>query len=150
MIVNEEMYKKKLLLAQMMAVVVLLIAPLLYLFIAKQFNFPEFDPTANLLLFRILLVVAIVYPFSLPIMRNAQVKIVKKGKQKDATQAFFALMIIQMALVEVAYILGFVVYMVTHNFEWMLYFYPIGLVWTVIYFPRKSMMTTFMEKVQSP
>lgn len=126
-------------------------APAAYLVVAQLINQPletggEYD-----MMFYILLIIAITTPLLIPIIERVQINGYKKNKNSQGTPMgmFQTLFIQKAAIVEATYIYGLVVMMTSGNFTRMLYFYPIGILWTLIYFPRKAHFEKFMEKIES-
>ncbi len=151
MIQLDEPQKKKFKTSQVIYAVLTIGFPLVYLGITQVLNLPPMDPTANQMTFQMLILVALIEPvFLIPLIEKAQTKQFKQNKAIEPVSAFMSLMIIRAALVEAIYIFGMIVYFTTHNLDWMLYFYPIGILATIIYFPRESTLQSFIEKVQTP
>lgn len=142
--------KKRFTVARMIYAIMTFAMPLAYLALPLALKLPELDPTANTLVFRILLIIALVEPMLIPVIEKAQLKQLRQNKTADPAATFLTLTIIRAALVDAIYLYGVVVYLTTHNFDWMLYFYPIGVITAIVYFPRESAFESFIEKVKMP
>jgi hypothetical protein len=128
-------------------------APLCYLFIARQFSIQGIQAKAgNDLAFYLLLVVAILSPLLAPIVTNSMIRGGRASKRgvKTPVEMFQTLSIIQMSYVGAIYVYGFVIFMLTAKFSYMLYFYPIGIAWSFVYWPRREKYTQLLEKLNQP
>lgn len=126
--------------AQVIAIFMLVIAPLAYLGIASAIGGALVTPEAADLVFWMLLVVAIATPALLPIVERHQFNVYRRqGSQKAPPgQLMVTLTVISAAWVETVYIYGFVIYLVTGDMLRMLTFWPVGIIWTYVYWPRRS------------
>jgi len=69
------------------------------------------------------------------------------SQAKSPVHLYFMLSIIQMAMVEAIYVYGFIVFILTARLTYMLYFYPIGIAWSFVYWPRREKYTQLLEKL---
>lgn len=78
------------------------------------------------------------------------------GKKKTATSLvqpidmFLKNNVVKLALVSMAYAFGLLAAFLTGEFDNMLYFYPIGIVWSIIYWPRRKKYERLLEKLSVP
>ncbi len=152
----------------LLAVILFIVAPLIYLLITSYMKIEPTTGGQNDIMFYILLIIAVVYPTVNPIMEKAQIKMFHKNKatttqpkysikqlsyanrRKSTPSGLYLIMfIIKAGLVEASFIFGLVVYMTSGDFIRMLYFYPIGIAWSLVYFPTKSRCIKFLEKVSA-
>jgi hypothetical protein len=145
-----EQEKKKFNVTRLIAIGLLVVMPLLYFAIVKGLQFPSMNPAANELLFQILIIVALLQPVMIPVIEKTHIQLLKKNKALNPTDAFMLLMIIRCSIIEAIYLFGVITYFNTYNLTSMLYFYPIGIIATIVYFPRESTYETFKEKLQAP
>ena len=141
-------YIKELKKSRFLAIVLLIMAPIIYLFIA--YTIEGRTPVAGEveLMFYMLLIIGICSPLLLPIVVNAQVKNYKKNPSAmTVPQLYTTSNIIKYAFVEATYIYGFVVYMLSGDFNKMLLFYPVGIVWTFVHWPKESSVEKFKQKL---
>lgn len=80
------------------------------------------------------------FPINLPLN--------ERGKEGSPMGLFMQLVIVKSALIEASYIYGLVSFFLSGNITYMLYFYPIGIIWTIIHFPRKSHYEDLVRKVE--
>ena len=124
-----------------------------YLVIALVMNTKGIEARAgNEVLVYMLLALSIGNPFLIPLIIRGEVNKFRKGvsQAKSPTQLFFSLSIIQMAMVEATYIYGLVVFFLTGKFTNMLYFYPIGIIWSFVYWPKREKYDRLLEKLNQP
>ncbi|UCD63632.1 MAG: hypothetical protein JSW34_12950 [Candidatus Zixiibacteriota bacterium] len=126
-------------------------APLIYIVIAYLLSIPARHGGEQQMMLYILLIVAIVQPSVVKFIERFQVTGYQKNTQSQMTpdNLFFTLSIIKFAFVETIYIFGLVVYLVSGNLDWMLYFYPVGIGWTLVYWPRQSNYERFLQRLES-
>ncbi len=165
--------KKQFRAVQIMSFIVLVPAPIIYIFVAFQLNVPlrvggQFD-----IMFNILLFVAMVQPTINPLIEKFQISTYKKTSKYGKVNSnfpfkrpiqtpfltqppkgtpmglFMIVTIIKSAVVEAIYVYGMVVLFTSGDITRMLYFYPIGIAWSLVYFPTKSRCEKFLEKVSS-
>jgi F0F1-type ATP synthase membrane subunit c/vacuolar-type H+-ATPase subunit K len=136
-------------LVRILAVLMLVVAPAIYLIIAYSISAREFAPEAGTRLFFIgLLIIAVVEPVVYPLIERFHLSQLRGRTQiaKVVEQLYVTLSIIKMALVEAIYIYGLVAYLVTRHFDRMLYFYPVGIVWSVVYWPTRGGFERFLSR----
>jgi hypothetical protein len=98
----------------------------------------------------VLLLVGALSPAVLPAVERFQRKLVRlDGRPStDAARLFTTIGITRQAFVEAVYIYGLVVLLITGDFSRMLWFYPIGAIWTLVYWPRRSAQQSFIRAVE--
>lgn len=97
----------------------------------------------------LLLILALIEPAFVPLIVRSEIGKYRSGatKMKSPAHLFLTLGIIQMAFVTAIYIYGFIVFILTAKFTYMLYFYPIGIAWSFVYWPRRKKYTQLLEKL---
>ncbi len=160
----EKDYKR----STLLALIFFIMGPLAYLIVT---HFAHIEITANGqndILFYILLILAVIYPIAIPLIENFQIKlyhknisetnapnlsmsVLSKTKSKQATPSglYLILFIIKGSFIESSFIFGLVVYLVSGDITRMLYFYPIGIAWSLIHYPTKPRYEKFLEKVKA-
>lgn len=143
-------------------------APIIYIFVVnmlsqtKEVTNPELTPLAY-----ILLGIGLIQPLILPIIERAQIAAYQKNPSNPTQKInpiagfpsanpeavkpmalFTTISIIKGAVVEAIFVYGLVVYFIGGNPNHFYYFYPIGIFWTIIHFPRKSHYENFVRKVE--
>lgn len=131
------------------AVAALIVAPLLYLIMAYLVTVPSRGDGEQQMLIYILLIVGTVQPVLLPVIEKSQVNSYRKNIDSSMTPSnlFTTLSIIKYAFIEAIYLYGLAVYFLSGELNSMLYFYPVGIIWTFIHWPRKSTFEKFFQKV---
>lgn len=131
----------------------LVVTPIAYLGIAQFLDTNLWEAEAgNELLMYILLIVAVVTPAAAPLVERVQIQLYRSGKSGHDSPArlFLTLSIIRMAMVEATYVYSFVVFIITGVFTNMLYFYPIGIFWSLVHWPRRVKYEQLLEKLNRP
>ncbi len=149
-VVEREMRKLRLI-----AWVLLVGSPLLYLVVGvslalSEVRLVDMPGGEQKVLVYVLLIVGALSPAVLPGVELFQRKLIRlEGKPNaDAARLFTTIGITRLAFVEAVYIYGLVVLLISGSFTRMLIFYPIGLIWTLIYWPRPSAQQKFIRAVE--
>ena len=106
----------------------------------------EFD-----MMLYILLMVAIVQPALGKIIARYQVDAFRKNPEAKMTrdQVYLSLAMIEMAFVDAIYLYGLLQVLLTADYNRMLYFYPIGIAWTFMVWPKRSNFEEFVNKMET-
>ncbi|MEW5796652.1 MAG: hypothetical protein AB1772_09885 [Candidatus Zixiibacteriota bacterium] len=131
----------------------LVVAPAVYLIIALFVDAKGMQaPAGNDVVFYILFVVALTDPLLAFIIEPSEIGKFKAGKSaaKTAGNLFLTVSIVKMAMVEAVYIFGLVSYLVTGRLDYMLYFYPLGILWSYVHWPRREKFTRLLEELNRP
>jgi hypothetical protein len=145
--------EKQLGILKLITFVLMVMAPVLYLYIAWQLDTQGLRAKAgNDLLLYLLLVISILSPLVIPVVTSGVIRAERaRGEQMmTPAQLFQKLCIIQMSMIEAIYIYGFVVYNITGTISYMLYFYPIGIAWSFVYWPKREKYERLVEKLNQP
>lgn len=134
---------------KMLTIFMLVVAPVIYLIVAYSIPAGELavEPGTDLMFYG-LLIIAIIEPAIYPLIERFHLNQRRPAahKQMMVEQLYVTLSIIKMALVEAIYIYGLVAYLVTHEMDKMLYFYPIGIIWSLIYWPTRDRFEKFRSR----
>lgn len=133
--------------------ITMIIASIFYLGIAfllgEQRDFPhsEFLELVSFML----LPFAAITPFAIPMLEKAQIRMYKKSSRRKQTpgQLFFSMSIIKFSLAHAAFIYGLIVFFLGGGISRMLWFYPIGMMWLFILWPRKQGFKKFLEQLEA-
>jgi hypothetical protein len=131
----------------------LVAAPVIYLLIAWQLDSKGMETRAgNELLLYILMVLAVTQPLLAPVVARFQTSqyIKTASATQPPAQFFVTVSVMKMAFVEAIYIYGLVVFILTGVFVNMLFFYPIGIVWSFVHYPRRTQYERLVEKLRRP
>lgn len=98
----------------------------------------------------ILLVVAALDPLPYLFIERTQINNFRKAKGNESSrgQFFMHVTIMRMAPVTAIYMFGFFVFIVGGEFMRLLYFYPIGLIWTYFRWPSEAYREQFFRKLE--
>lgn len=127
-------------------------APIMFLIVA-QIQSEHLDTRAgNELLLYILLIVAVVSPATAFAVERFQVSRFSSTPTSEMRpiNLFFTISIMKMAMIEATYIYGFVVFIISGDFSNLLFFYPIGIVWSLVHWPRREKYNQLKEKLNQP
>ena len=126
----------------------LVVAPVLYALIAVMLDPEQFAGTGfSEFVLYILLILAIAQPGIVPfIQRLQQSRVDGEGATGSATGLFQTRTIVRLAMVEAIYIYGLVVFLISGQLAYLWYFYPIGIVWTIVLWPRRSSYERFVRE----
>jgi hypothetical protein len=136
--------------ARLIAWAMLAAAPLIYLIIMSFVKVPvRTGGEVNLMLY-ILLSVSLVQPALAYVIEKRQIASFTKGKQPlmGAGQMYMTIMITRLAMVEAVFIYGVVVYMLSGSILNALYFYPVGIIWSIVHWPRRDAFEQFLKRVE--
>ena len=135
-----------------LAVFILVVNPVIFLALAVYMNiFPrsggQFD-----MMFYILLIVAITSPAVVIFIERFIFSRYRSDKNSRMSQGQLLTIVnfMKFAFVEATFIYGFIVYIMSGDITRMLCFYPIGIAWSVIYWPRRSQWEKLINKMGSP
>lgn len=127
----------------------LVAAPVIYLLIANFISAGMQISAGNELILYLLLVVAAVEPAMAPVMEWSQIRSYRAGPQTQMKpiNLFFTVSVMKMSTVGAVYVFGFVVFILTGKFVNLLYFYPIGIAWTLVLWPKREKYDQLVERL---
>lgn len=131
----------------------LVVAPLIYLHVAWRLDTQGIQASVgNDVMLYLLLILAAIEPAFVLLIVRIEIGKYRSGatKIKSPAHLFLTLGIIQMAFVTTIYVYGLIVFILTGKFTYMLYFYPIGIAWSFVYWPRREKYTQLLEKLNQP
>ena len=151
-----EQIDKQLRTIKIIAIAMLVGAPIVYLVIASVIDMqrpPEGTPD-NMIIY-LFLMIAIGCPALVPFIVRSQIQTYRSNQNRqkgEMTPAnlFFTVSIIGMAFVEASYIYGLVSFLLTGEMVNMLYFYPVGIVWSFVHWPKRDKYEQLLEKLRCP
>ena len=97
----------------------------------------------------ILLIVGMLQPLTIPIITRVQVQFWQKSilKRKNPDSLFLSLALIKYSMIVAIYIYGLVVYFLSGDMIKALYFYPIGIAWSVVHWPTRDRFDNFVSRL---
>lgn len=124
-------------------------APIAYLVAMFSIDPGLSAEAGNELMFYLLLVIALIQPVVYYPIKKFQIGTFQRNRKTamSTAQLYFTLSIIKFSLVESSFIYGLVIYFITGSISSALYFYPIGIAWSIVYWPRENKFMQFLEKV---
>ena len=138
---------------KIIAMAMLIGAPIICLVVASVVKLPEppLGSPDNLIVY-LFLMIAIASPAFVPVIVRSQIQTFRSNPKSKMTPAnlFFLISITSMAFAEAAYIHGLVVFMLTGELVTMLYFYPVGIAWSFVYWPKREKYDQLVEKLNRP
>ena len=146
-----DLQKKELTKVRVIALAIGVFAPAIYLIVAQAVS-PAEAGGEVLLIFYILLIMAAVQPMLAPLIERFQIAAYQRQMNSVMTpaQLYTNLTIIKLAFAQASFIYGLVVHLMGGGFTRMLYFYPIGAIWILVFWPRRERMEQFIQKVTAP
>ncbi len=147
--------RKEFLKTKVLAVVTLVCAPISYYLIASQIlSEGQTQGAAGGhvdMMFYILILISLVSPTVLPLVERAQVSKYRSDASSNASpaQLMTTFYITKFAFIEATFLYGMIIFFMTRDIERMLIFYPIAILWSVIYWPRKKKMLQTLERLET-
>jgi hypothetical protein len=145
--------KKQFMILRIITWMFMFVGPIAYLMVAQVMASKGLGARAgNELMLYLLLAVGLLSPLVMPLVTNSVIRQerAKKGPEATPAKIFQAVSIVRMSCVEAIYIYGFIAFQLTGKFVNMLYFYPIGIAWSLVYWPRRSRYEELLEKLNRP
>lgn len=131
------------------AIGLLYLPPAAFLLVAAMLKIPKRSGGEYQFLFYILFIIALVQPTLVPLIERMQINSYKKYQsQMNPRQLFFSLSIIKFAFVESIYMYALVIFILSGDLSSMLYFYPVGIIWSIVYWPRRSTVEKYLQRTQ--
>ena len=130
----------------MMVVIPIILLGMTYVVEAKPQTGGQVD-----MMFYILLILSVFQPMISPMIERMQIDNYKKNQQSQMTpdQLFFNLGMIRGAFVEAIFLYGLLNFFLSGDLTRMLYFYPIGIVWSFFRWPKRSAYEEFIQKIEA-
>lgn len=147
-----EVFTKEFRKTKLLALALLVAAPITYLIIAIVTDIPLKAGGEHKMLFYILLIVSVVQPSALGPIEKFQIRNYRRNLQSimNPAQLFTTINILKFAMIEAIYIFGLIVYLASGNLTGMLVFFPVGIVWSYVYWPNGSTLKKFQKNMEGP
>jgi len=128
----------------------LIAAPLMFLFVAYKLPAESGLKGAMYLVCGFLLLWSALGPTILPKIKEVQLQQFKDGKLKKMTPSrlYFQRTIIGLSMAVAPYCTGFLVYVIVGGYVQMLWFYPIGIFWSIKLWPRRRAYEEFLQNLE--
>ncbi len=138
-------------LVTLLAYAMLVAAPLVNVFVAYIAKIARQGGGEHEMMLYILLILSVFQPLTVKFIERFHITNYQKAEETKMPpeNLFTTLSVIKFAFIEAIYLYGLVVYLLAGNLTWMLYFYPIGIAWTFVYWPRQSTFKNFLNRIES-
>lgn len=132
--------QKQFTLIRLIATALLIVAPVIYLVIAALNTKDYFQAEASAKLIMYLLIpIALAEPLAWLLIKKVQLGVYKKQAEKTSiAKMYLTLSMTKLSFVAAIFVYGLVAFFLTNEIMNLSWFYLIGAVWSVIYWPRKS------------
>jgi hypothetical protein len=147
----EEQSEKQLRLLKAASWLVYVVMPIVWLLAAQFLISGGMSPKAGReLVLYLLLAVAIIEPATGLLITRIGIENYRKGKSPSKTPAhlFLSVSVFQMFMVQNIYFFGFIAFLLTDEFKHLLYFYPVGVAWSLVCWPRSEKYTRLLERLK--
>ena len=136
-------------LIRMIAIAMLVIMPLVLLSLMFVVSPPKQSGGEIEMTLLILLIVGMIQPLVIPIISRIQIQNWREEtfEKKNPAILFFMLSLIKFSLIEAIYIYGLVVYLLSGDILKALYFYPVGIAWSVVHWPTRDRFENFVNRL---
>ena len=127
----------------------LIFSPIVYLFVIYFVKLPGRHGGEIEIMQYILMIVGTLQPLTIHLIAKVQIDFWKKSKleKKSPASLFFSLALIRFTLVLAIYVYGMVVYFLSGDMIKALYFYPIGIAWSVLIWPTRERFENFVSRL---
>ena len=97
----------------------------------------------------ILLIVGMLQPLTILIITRVQIQFWQKSvlEKKTPASLFLSLALIKLSMIVAIYIYGLVVYFLSGDMIKALYFYPVGIAWSVVHWPTRDRFENFVNRL---
>ncbi len=136
-------------LIRMIAFAMLIFMPLVLLSLMFVVSPPKQSGGEIEMTLLILLIVGMIQPLVIPLISRIQIQNWRKEnfEKKNPAILFFMLSLIKFSLIEAIYIYGLVVYLLSGDMLKALYFYPVGIGWSVVHWPTRNRLENFVNRL---
>lgn len=127
----------------------LVFMPLVFLALMFVVDPPQQSGGEIEIMLLILLLVGMLQPLTIPIISKIQIQnwLKEESETKSPAALFVMLSIIKSAFIETIYIYGLIVYFLSGDIIKALYFYPVGIAWTVVHWPTRRRFENFVSRL---
>ena len=89
-------------------------------------------------------------PLTIPFISKIQIQnwLKEESESKSPAALFVMLSIIKSSLIETIYIYGLIVYFLSGDIIKSLYFYPVGIAWSVVHWPTRGRFDNFVSRLR--
>ncbi len=133
----------------MIAFAMLIVMPVIFLISMFIVSPPQQSGGEIEIMLLILLIVGMLQPLAIPIIEKVQCQnwLKEKSETKNPAALFVTLSIIKSSFIEAIYIYGLVVYLLSGDILKALYFYPVGIAWSVVHWPTRDRFENFVSRL---
>lgn len=136
-------------LIRMIAFAMLVIMPLVLLALMFVVSPPKQSGGEIEIALLILLIVGMIQPLLIPLISRIQIQNWQNENSENKNPAilFFMISLIKFSFIEAIYIYGLVVYLLSGDMLKALYFYPVGIGWSVVHWPMRVRFDNFINRL---
>ena len=135
--------------ARIITLAMLIFLPLVFLLVMYIVEIQEQTGGQIEMMQYILLIVGMLQPLTILIITRVQIQFWQKSvlEKKTPASLFLSLALIKLSMIVAIYIYGLVVYFLSGDMIKALYFYPIGMAWSVVYWPTRDRFENFVNRL---
>lgn len=139
-------------LIRLFASLMLVVAPAIFLVAVNLVPIPRKTGGEHDIMFYILLIVALGQPLVIPLIERIQIARYRHEYNSSGSPVRYltVMYLTRFSVVEAVYMWALVLMFVSGNLGRALLFFPIGAVWSFIYWPRERMITRTLERLEAP
>ncbi len=143
--------KKKLKYVKILSLLLLVVAPAVYLIIGNLLTVEPRSGGEMDIMFYVFIILAVTVPLVLPLIKRIQISRFRQMYQGKTDPASYltAISLTKMSFIDAVYIWGLVVYLLSGDMFRLLLFYPIGIIWSIIYWPREEKLLKILERLEA-
>ena len=137
-------------LTRLIAWLLLVLSPAVYIVVAAFLAIPDQSGGQIDMTFYILLILALFQPALLPLIERLQTANFRRPAPKNTNprQLAMTMHITKFAFVEAIFIYGLVIFILSGDWARFLIFYPVGIVWAAIYWPRQERWQSLAKRLE--
>ncbi len=147
---TDERYAKERRKALILAAILLVAVPAICLIVSQVVTIEPQAGGHQDMMFYILIIMAAIQPALAFPIAGFQIAAFKRSTMSEmsAAQLYTSISVVRAAFVEAIYLYGLVIYLMSGDLTRMLAFYPMGIIWSWIHWPRQASLEKFREKVE--
>lgn len=149
---QDETQSKQFKLIRLFALLMLVVAPAIFLVAVSLVPVQKKTGGEYDMMLYILLIVALGQPLVIPLIERVQIVRYRHEHNSSGSPVRYltVMYLTRFAIVQAVYIWGIVILFVTGDFNRALIFFPIGAVWSVVYWPREKKIMRTLERMEAP
>lgn len=136
---------------RVLSIIIFIVTPPLYIILAHIKDGSPMAGGEHDMMFYMLLIVAVCLPAVLPLITGSQIRAFKRksNSRMSRFQLVQSIFVQKAAVVISCYVFGMAVYFTSQDIIRLYYFYPIGIAWTFIYWPRREKYESLINELET-